>query len=161
MRSVQKSDQNQKDATGQEKTCGRAAVREQIVLHSAAFCRGKMPGQSQQENQRGKQREESAEIGKYARPADGGKRAVSKPHIMNEKNTDGKQPATEQKQPGPPSLGLLGKPNPGLQEGQHERQVPEINHVDMRIHLGAPVFQKAAEVLKDCRNAASISREGR
>jgi hypothetical protein len=56
-------------------------------------------------------------------------------------------------------FGPFPQRTPGKEDRKQERQVTEIDHVDVRVHFGPAVFQERPDILKTSMHQRSISFE--
>src|ERR1700693_807629 len=97
-------------------------------------------------------------ISDNACPTDNTKRAVSQANIMNQKDTEGKEYAASDKKDSQQFLSRSGERDIRLQHCEKQRQVPGVDHMNMRVHLGTSVFQCCAKMLEYILHCRRILR---
>ena len=77
---------------------------------------------------------------------------------MNQKDTDGKQYAACDKKDSQQFLSQRGESDKRLQQCEKQREIPGVDHMDMRVHLGTSVFQCRAKMLEYILHRCRILR---
>src|ERR1700730_6671874 len=116
-----------------------------------------MLSQPQEQAEGGDKYQQSTEVGKNAGPADAWQRTVREAHIMDEEDAKRQESPPGKKQPGEALLCAFFECHPGLQDRKQEREITEIDHVDVGVHFGPAIFEKGTDVLKTRANRRTIS----
>src|SRR6266849_10434928 len=122
--------------------------------------RSKMFPQAGKPAESGKQYQGSAEIREDACPTDAFEGAVGQTDVMNQEDANRQQRRAEQECPRDAAFGQRGKSNPRLDQREQQGQIAEIDQVDVRIDLGAAIFEQRPHVLKICLNRRYVLIEG-
>src|SRR5580704_6503888 len=80
---------------------------------------------------------------------------------MDEKDSARKQARSCQKKPSKMLFCAFPQRTPGEEDRKQERQVTEIDHVDVCVHFGPAVFKERPDFLKTCVDLRSISSKCR
>src|SRR5262249_37355284 len=90
-------------------------------------------------------------------PADGLQRAVRQANIVNQKDTDRQEDRSEDKEPGQTTPDFFREGDPGLNQRQQQREIAKSNQMNVRVYLGAAVFEKLSDALEMRGNRCAIA----